>query len=75
MLQTCQGVLRDPTSDPLQRAFGETVWTRGLSLRVGALNILNRQPPFALVGGAQGYDPTEGDLRERFVYGMFQKTF
>jgi len=58
-----------------QRAVGETPWTKGLMLRVGALNILNKQPPFALVGGAQGYDPTEGNLRERFVYGSIQKSF
>jgi iron complex outermembrane receptor protein len=58
-----------------QRAFGDMPWSKGLTLRVGALNLLNKEPPFALVGGQQGYDPTQGDLRERFVYGSIQKNF
>lgn len=57
-----------------QRAFGASSWSKGLTLRVGAVNLLNKQPPFADVSPL-GYDPTQGDLRERFVYGAIQKAF
>ena len=62
-----------PFSTIAKRAFGASPWSKGLTLRVGAINLLNKQPPFAHVN--LGYDPTEGDLRERFVYGSIQKAF
>jgi iron complex outermembrane recepter protein len=56
-------------------AFDENVVTKGLKLRLGVLNLTDQDAPFALVGGAQGYDPSEADLRRRFAYMTLEKSF
>ncbi len=48
---------------------------RGLELAVGAANVLDEHPHFAEVGGLQGYDISQGDLRGRFWYLRLGKTF
>jgi iron complex outermembrane recepter protein len=49
--------------------FDDTVLTAGIS------NLLNKEPPFAQVGGQIGFDPTQGDLRGRFGYLRLSKGF
>jgi iron complex outermembrane receptor protein len=58
-----------------ETAFNAGVWTRGLNLRLGVLNLTDEDAPFALVSGPAGYDTSQGDLRRRFSYVMLQKTF
>lgn len=58
-----------------ETAFGRSAWTQGFSFSVGAMNLLNKEPPFALVGAAQGIDPSQSELRERFVYATLKKSF
>jgi outer membrane receptor protein involved in Fe transport len=50
-----------------------TVWdlnvsrslTDHVSLTLGAVNVTNRAPPYANVGGALGFDNSQGDLEGR----------
>ena len=58
-----------------QTAFGEGIWSKGLTLRVGAVNLINKRPPFSQVGTVFGYDYSEGDIRGRFIYGSIEKKF
>jgi iron complex outermembrane receptor protein len=58
-----------------EQAFGAGIWTKGLTLRAGAVNLLNKRPPFAQVGNLLGYDYSEGDIRGRFIYGSIEKKF
>lgn len=51
-----------------------TLW-RGVELAAGAANVLDEQPHFAEVGGAAGYDNSQGDLKGRFWYLRLGKTF
>jgi iron complex outermembrane recepter protein len=48
---------------------------QGCQLTVGASNLLDQQPHFAEVGGVQGYDMSQGDLKGRFWYVRLGKTF
>jgi iron complex outermembrane receptor protein len=48
---------------------------RGAELTAGASNLLDQQPQFAEVAGAVGYDTSQGDLKGRFWYVRFGKTF
>jgi len=48
---------------------------RGVQLTAGASNLFDAQPEFAEVGGAQGYDISQGDLKGRFWYLRLGKTF
>ncbi len=57
----------------LYRLSGRS-WFRGLTVRVGVLNLFDREAPFSEVS-TSGYDPSLGDLRQRFVYGALTKTF
>jgi len=59
----------------VQEAFGERLWSKGLTLRAGAVNLLNKRPPFAQVGTVLGYDYSQGDIRGRFVYGSIEYKF
>ena len=52
----------------------ESAW-QGFELRAGALNLLNEEPSFAEAGLLTGYDPSQGDLRQRFVYLKLSKRF
>ncbi len=51
----------------VSRAWGADTWVSGLKLTVGVLNVFDESPPFAEVA-ASGYDPSQGDLRQRFGY-------
>jgi iron complex outermembrane receptor protein len=56
-------------------AFFETgsgAW-RGMQLRLGIINLFDREPAYSEVGS--GYDPTQADLRQRFGYLSLTKTF
>jgi iron complex outermembrane recepter protein len=46
-----------------------------LAMSVGANNVLDNQPPFAQVGGWEGYDPAQGDLVGREVYLSIRGSF
>lgn len=52
----------------------ESMW-RGFELRAGGINLLNEEPPFAEAGLLTGYDPSQGDLRQRFWYLKLSKRF
>ncbi len=58
-----------------QEAFGQRIWSKGLTLRAGAVNLLNKRPPFAQVGTVLGYDYSQGDIRGRFIYGSIEYKF
>jgi iron complex outermembrane recepter protein len=47
----------------------------GFEIRAGATNLFNREPPFAEVGWLAGYDPSQGELKQRFMYLKFSKKF
>ena len=50
-------------------------WWRGFELAAGASNVLDEEPDFAEVLGAQGYDTSQGDLKGRFWYVRLGKSF
>jgi iron complex outermembrane receptor protein len=47
---------------------------RGVTLRLGAANVLDREVEYSDVN-IIGYDPSQADIRGRFVYGSISKTF
>jgi len=51
------------------------VWRRGLTLAAGVDNVFNEAPPFAAIGFDSGYDPSQGELRQRFAYVRIGKRF
>ncbi|WP_116810529.1 TonB-dependent receptor domain-containing protein [Steroidobacter cummioxidans] len=46
-----------------------------LRLTLGAVNVLDREPPFARVGGSLGFDPSQAQLEGRQIYGTIAGTF
>lgn len=48
--------------------------SRGVTLRLGADDLFDAAPPFSDVYGI-GFDPSQGDLRQRFVYVALSKSF
>ena len=50
------------------QAWGVGSWASGLKLTVGVLNVFDEAPPFAEISYSNGYDPSQGDLRQRFGY-------
>ena len=57
-------------------AFGQSLapgnWLSGAYAELGVVNLFNTLPQFSMYnGGVVGYDPTQGDLRGRFVYAQF----
>jgi iron complex outermembrane receptor protein len=57
-------------------AFGQEMpavdWLRGAYLEFGGVNLFNTLPQFSMYNnGVVGYDPTQGDLRGRFLYAQF----
>ena len=57
-------------------AFGQFLsadnWLRGAYAELGAVNLFNTLPQFSMYnGGVVGYDPTQGDIRGRFVHAQF----
>lgn len=50
-------------------------WLKGLYLELGAVNLFNRLPQASNYQfGTLGYDPAQGDLRGRFLYGQIGLT-
>jgi iron complex outermembrane recepter protein len=47
----------------------------GSRLTLGARNVFDRSPEFANAGGPLGYDFSQGELTQRFVYFRFNKRF
>ncbi|WP_332772055.1 TonB-dependent receptor [Phenylobacterium sp.] len=76
------GLKVDPyTLVDLQAGFDvEDLWadagglTRGVKLRVGATNLFDQAPSFSDLTQV-GYDPSQADLRQRFVYASVSKAF
>lgn len=62
-------------------SFGELAstapssWLRGLQAAAGVSNIFDEEPHFAEVADAAGYDPSLGDLRQRFAYLRLSMSF
>lgn len=57
-------------------AFGQLLpaddWLRGAYAELGGVNLFDKLPQFSMYnGGVVGYDPSQGDLRGRFVYVQF----
>jgi iron complex outermembrane receptor protein len=46
----------------------------GFEVRVGAFNLFNAEPPFA-EGWFEGYDTSQSDLRQRFIYLKLARKF
>ncbi|WP_129780641.1 TonB-dependent receptor plug domain-containing protein [Peristeroidobacter soli] len=75
----------DVTGQPLSQSVrGGAVWdvniarrlgASNLRLMLGAVNALNREPPFAHAGGSLGYDASQSDLQMRQFYGTISGTF
>jgi iron complex outermembrane receptor protein len=55
--------------------FGEHSTWSGVKLTAGVSNLFDKEPEFAEVGREQGYDPSQGDLRQRFGYIRLSKRF
>ncbi len=49
--------------------------SRGVSLTVGMVNLLDRGPQYSAAGQDQGYDPSLSDPRQRFGYLRLEKQF
>jgi iron complex outermembrane recepter protein len=52
----------------------ESHW-RNLRLSFGVMNVLDTQPRFTESGYQYGYDPTQGDLKQRFSFIKLSKKF
>jgi hypothetical protein len=52
----------------LGQVFGRPTMLDGLKLALGVENIFDTAPDFAEVGQAAGFDPSQGDLRQRFMF-------
>ncbi|HET9447841.1 MAG TPA: TonB-dependent receptor [Steroidobacteraceae bacterium] len=59
----------------LETVLGDGPLWAGLDLRIGAINLLDQEPPFAEVGLLAGYDQSQADLRQRFIYLRLSKQF
>lgn len=78
--RTGHGVASQPIVDvqfflDLTGRFGDAWTWRGFEIRAGVLNVFDEEPPFAQVGSLLGYDPSQGDLRQRFGYIKLTKKF
>src|SRR5262249_23642617 len=52
----------------------DSAWN-GLKLTVGAINLFNKEPSVAEVGGAADFDLSQGDLKQRSYYLRLEKKF
>lgn len=50
-------------------------WLKGLTMRVGARNLLDEGPSYAEIGGTLGFDSSQGDLLQRFLYASVTARF
>jgi iron complex outermembrane recepter protein len=57
------------------RWFGGSSHWSGFKLAVGATNLFDAEPSFALVGDAAGFDMSQGDLKQRSYYLRLEKSF
>jgi hypothetical protein len=58
------------------RFFSErSTWMSGLKLTAGVTNVLNAEPRFSEITQGQGFDPSQGDLRQRFAYLRLSASF
>jgi len=57
------------------RTVGPMSPLHGLKLTAGAANIFDSEPSFAEVGGASGFDLSQGDLKQRSYYMRLEKKF
>jgi len=57
------------------RLFGASSRWSGFKLAMGAANIFNEEPSFALVGDAAGFDMSQADLKQRTYYLRLEKSF
>jgi iron complex outermembrane receptor protein len=58
------------------RFFSEgPTWLSGLKLTAGVTNALNAEPRFSEITQGQGFDPSQGDLRQRFAYLRLSASF
>lgn len=55
------------TIDMDRFALGSTLLPRS-KIALGAQNLFDYEPPFAEVGGWDGFDRSQGDLQQRFIY-------
>jgi iron complex outermembrane receptor protein len=49
-------------------------WLEGLSIRAGVFNLFDKAAPYSQVT-TEGYDYTQADLRQRFIYLKLSKSF
>jgi iron complex outermembrane recepter protein len=59
----------------LDRVFGSQSGISGLKVTAGISNLLDEEPSFSEVYGELGFDPSQGDLRQRFGYIKLSKQF
>jgi iron complex outermembrane receptor protein len=57
------------------RWLGASSHWSGFKLAIGATNLFNEEPSFALVGDAAGFDMSHGDLKQRAYYLRLEKSF
>lgn len=59
----------------LGELLGAAAPWKDFELRLGATNVFDKEPPFAEVGGLSGYDLSQGDLKQRFMYVKLLSSF
>jgi len=57
------------------RWFGASSHWTGFKMAIGATNLFDQEPSFALVGDAAGFDMSQGDLKQRSYYLRLEKSF
>ncbi|MET0534383.1 MAG: TonB-dependent receptor [Steroidobacter sp.] len=57
------------------RLLGASSPLAGFRLSIGAINLFDEEPSFALIGDAAGYDISQGDLKQRSYYMRVEKKF
>lgn len=70
-----QAIVDAQVSVDLGKMIGEQSPWRGFELRAGAFNLFDEEPPFTEMALFYGFDPTQADLRKRFVYAKIAKKF
>lgn len=71
----CQMLVDAQIAFDLSEVVSEESMWRGFAVRAGVFNLLDAAPPFAEAGLFYGYDPSQGDLRQRFGYVKLSKKF
>jgi iron complex outermembrane receptor protein len=70
-----QAIVDAQFSVDLGKLVGEQSSWSGFELRAGAFNLFDSEPPFSESALFAGYDITQADLRQRFVYVKIAKKF